>query len=168
MSLGRNHHSIPGAVFVCLSIVLSLAPTTGAAPGEVLSHQKISHTEGGFTGTLNDLDEFGSSVAHLGDLDGDGVSDIAVGAPGDDDGGALRGAVWVLFLNTDGTVKSHQKISSTEGGFTGTLLGNNNFGGSLAAMGDMDGDGVGDLAVGAPRDRDGGRIALGAVWILIS
>ena len=58
-------------------------------------------------------------MAALGDLDGDGVGDLAVGAPRDDDGGTDRGAVWVLFLNTDGTVKSHQKISDTEGGFTG-------------------------------------------------
>ncbi len=46
---------------------------------------------------------------------------MAVGAIKDGDGGNRRGAVWVLFLNSDGTVKSHQKISSTEGGFTGTL-----------------------------------------------
>ena len=46
------------------------------------------------------------------------VVDVAVGARKDDDGGSDRGAVWILFLNADGTVKSHQKISSTDGGFT--------------------------------------------------
>ncbi len=35
----------------------------------------------------------------LGDLDGDGVTDIGVGANRDDDGGSERGAVWVLFLD---------------------------------------------------------------------
>ncbi|MCH8852576.1 MAG: FG-GAP repeat protein, partial [Planctomycetes bacterium] len=79
-------------------------------PGWVLSHQKISDTEGGFTGTLDDFDLFGSSVASLGDLDGDGVGDLAVGARLDADGGINRGAVWILFLRADGTVKSHQKI----------------------------------------------------------
>ena len=49
-------------------------------------------------GTLGYDDHFGSSVTPLGDLDGDGVIDIAVGADGDDDGGSGRGAVWVLFL----------------------------------------------------------------------
>ncbi len=38
-------------------------------------------------------------MAALGDLDGDGVSDLAVGAYRDDDGGVDRGAVWVLFLD---------------------------------------------------------------------
>jgi len=64
----------------------------------------------------------------------------------------------VLFLNTDGTVKSHQKISDTEGGFTGTLDNDDRFGWSAGSLGDLDGDGVGDLAVGAPPD--------GAVWVL--
>ena len=87
--------------------------------GTVKSHQKISDTQGGFTGTLDDVDVFGNSVAALGDLDGDGIGDLAVGAAFDDDGGQDRGAVWILFLNSNGTVKSHQKISDTQGGFTG-------------------------------------------------
>ena len=133
--------------------------------GTVLSHQKISSTEGGFTGTLDDTDFFGVSVAGVGDLDGDGVEDLAVGAYLDDDGGADRGAVWVLFLNTDGTVKSHQKISATEGGFTGTLDANDRFAAAVAGLGDLDGDGVEDLVVGARNDDDGGSDR-GAVWVL--
>ena len=133
--------------------------------GTVKSHQKISDTEGGFTGALENIDLFGLSVASLGDLDGDGVGDLAVGAPGDDDGGQWRGAVWVLFLNPDGTVKSHQKISDTEGGFTGILDDGDLFGSSAASLGDLDGDGVGDLAVGAAYDHDGGTDR-GAVWVL--
>ncbi len=133
--------------------------------GTVKSHQKISDTQGGFTGTLDDSDTFGITVAALGDLDGDGVGDLAVGANGDDDGGATRGAVWVLFLNTDGTVKSHRKISDTQGGFIGTLDDGDGFGTSVASLADLDGDGVGDLAVGAVQDDDGGTDR-GAVWVL--
>ncbi|MCH7703457.1 MAG: FG-GAP repeat protein, partial [Planctomycetes bacterium] len=137
-----------------------------AQPGWVLSHQKISDTEGGFTGTLDNGDYFGISTASLGDLDGDGVDDLAVGSRNDGDGGPGRGAVWILFLNADGTVKSHQKISDTQGGFTGTLGNYNYFGSSLALLSDLDGDGIGDLAVGAVGDDDGGENR-GAVWILL-
>ena len=56
--------------------------------------------------------------------------------------------MWILFLTTAGTVASHQKISDTEGDFTGTLGNNDKFGSSLANMGDLNGDGVVDLAVG--------------------
>ena len=78
------------------ALVLTAAQPAAAQPGWVLSHQKISDTEGGFKGILADSDEFGTSVAKLGDLDGDGICDMAVGAWKDDDGGSNRGAVWIL------------------------------------------------------------------------
>ncbi len=157
MNVRCNSHPICGtAKFIfalptalTAALVLTAAGPAAAQPGWVLAHQKISDTEGGFTGTLDNNDYFGGSVASLGDLDGDGVGDQAVGARNDGDGGDYRGAVWVLFLNKDGTVKSHQKISSTEGGFTGTLDDNDSFGYSVDSLGDLDGDGVGNLAVGA-------------------
>jgi uncharacterized repeat protein (TIGR02543 family) len=133
--------------------------------GTVASYQKISDTEGGFTGTLADGDLFGRSVTSLGDLDGDGVVDIAVGVMYDDDGGSDRGAVWILFLNSDGTVKSGQKISDTEGGFTGQLYDADYFGYSVASPGDLDRDGTRDLIVGAAGDNDGGTDS-GALWVL--
>ncbi|KKN23081.1 hypothetical protein LCGC14_0908460 [marine sediment metagenome] len=167
MNARSNPHPIwPAACAVLTAaLLLTAAQPAAAQPGWVLSHQKISATEGGFTGILNNGDWFGGSAAALGDLDGDGVTDLAVGAPLDDDGGAFRGAVWVLFLNTDGTVKRLQKISNTQGGFTGTLDNGDYFGSSLAALGDLDGDGLDDLAVGAFLDDDGGN-ARGAVWVL--
>ncbi len=133
--------------------------------GTVKNEQKISATEGGFNGSLDDFDYFGWSVAALGDLDDDGIGDLAVGALNDDDGGSDQGAVWVLFLEADGTVKSEQKISATAGGFGGDLDPSDNFGSSLASLGDLDGDGVGDLVAGAAGDDDGG-FGRGAVWIL--
>ena len=133
--------------------------------GTVKSHQKISDTAGGFGGTLDDRDRFGISATALGDLDGDGLGDLAVGAYLDDDGGRNRGAVWILFLNADGTVKASQKISDTAGGFAGVLDDDDLFGVSVASLGDLDGDGVGDLAAGTNSDGDGG-FQTGAVWIL--
>ena len=135
------------------------------ADGTVKSHQKISDTQGNFTGTLNDYDTFGISVTSINDFNGDGITDIVVGAYGDDDGGSNRGAVWILLLNTDGTVKSHQKISATHGGFTGILDNSDCFGVSVASIGDLDSDGITDIAVGAYSDDDGG-FDKGAVWIL--
>ena len=61
---------------------------------------------------LANLDFFGGAVANVGDLDGDGHAELAVGASGDDTGGLGRGAVHVLFLNANGTVKSIRKIAS--------------------------------------------------------
>ncbi len=131
---------------------------------QVVSHQKISALSGGFAGPLDAEDNFGSPVVNIGDLDGDGVNDLAVGAPLDDDGGSDRGAVWILFLRDDGTVKAHQKISSTMGGFGGALSDEASFGAGIALLGDINGDQCPELAVGAGGDADGGT-RRGAVWI---
>ena len=158
---GEGRHTIGATVCGLVAVVL-LAPAPAASLG-VADESKISDTQGGFSGVLEDRDYF-STVARLGDLDGNGVDDLAVGAQGDDDGGPGRGAVWILFLSDDGSVVSHVKISSTSGGFTGELSNYDYFGAAVAGLGDLDGDGVLDLAVGAMGDDDGGGD--GAVWIL--
>ncbi|MCP3933879.1 MAG: hypothetical protein GY708_00750, partial [Actinomycetia bacterium] len=140
-------------------------PITIATDGTVASEQKISDTVGGLTEVLDNSDAFGASTASIGDVDGDGIADIAVGAIYDNDGGTARGAVYVLFLNADGTVKAEEKISSTTGGLTGPLDDFDAFGFSVAGIGDVDGDGIADIAVGAIQDDDGGANR-GAVYVL--
>jgi len=89
---------------------------------------------------LTDLDQFGESVANIGDLNNDGVSDIAVGAWGDDDGGGQSGALHIMFMNTDGSIDSTVEINSSTA--NGPVLSNtHNFGGSVANIGDLNGDG---------------------------
>src|SRR5262249_23849146 len=122
------------------------------ASGTVKAQQKISETAGNFGSGLDPTDEFGLGLSSLGDLDSDGLVDLAVGSPGDDDGGSGQGAVWILFLDTDGTVKAKQKISETVGGLGGVLDTGDELGWSVSSMGDLDGDGGRDLAVGALRD----------------
>jgi hypothetical protein len=165
--LYRMRHPAPFLIPLLCSVGAHarLGAPLAAQVGTALGAQVIRESQGGFGGDLDPLDAFGSAVARLGDLDGDGVDDLAVGAAGDDDGGGGQGAVWVLFMNADGTVASEAKISETEGGFGGVLDSSDSFGYSLAALGDLDGNGTADLAVGAPFDGDGG-FSQGAVWIL--
>ena len=87
---------------------------------------------------LSDVDNFGRSVAGIGDLDGDGVPDLAAGAIGDDEGGTNRGAVHVMLMNGNGTVKGTVEIN--DGTTNGPALSNSDsFGASIAAIGDLDG-----------------------------
>jgi hypothetical protein len=98
--------------------------------------------------TLSNGDLFGTSIANIGDLDGDGVNDIAVGAKQDDEGGANRGAIHIMYMNTDGSVDSTVEINDST--TNGPVLSNHDkFGTSIANIGDLDGDGVNDLIVGA-------------------
>jgi hypothetical protein len=139
------------------------------AQGAVMSHQKISSTQGNFTGILSFGDELGGAITHLGDLDGPGpsVAAIAVGAINDDDGGIDRGAIYILFLNSSGRVIAQQKISDLFGGFTAVLDDHDEFGSSVASLGDLDGAGPSAVAVavGSVYDDDGG-LDRGAVYIL--
>ncbi len=64
-------------VAVVVPAVVMSGRCADAESGTVPSHQKISDTEGSFTGTLADNDRSAYSVASLGDLDGDGVGDPA-------------------------------------------------------------------------------------------
>ncbi len=87
-------------------------------------------------------DRFGTDVKAIGDLDGDGVVDILVGAQEEN---GNEGAAYVVFLNTDGSAKATTRIDPT----TMALTGNSSFGVSIAPLGDLDGDGVQEIAIGA-------------------
>ena len=142
-----------------LGASLILALSGHAGPGSVETATKVPSG-----GAVANGDQFGSAAANLGDLDGDGVGDVAVGAPGDDSGGTKRGAVHILFLNANGTVKANAKIADNTGGLPmNTLANNESLGSSIANLGDLDGDRVPELAVGAPGNGNGGT---GAVYVL--
>ena len=137
--------------------------------GTVKNSQKISSTEGNFQETLDPYDAFGRAISSIGDFDGDGITDIVVGAYHDDDGGYNTGAVYILFLNSDGTVKNSQKISSTEGNFQGIIDSGDCWGNAITSLNDFDGDGITDIAVGAHKNYSPGSEMkrVGAVHILL-
>ncbi|XP_062390165.1 integrin alpha-4 [Sardina pilchardus] len=85
---------------------------------------------------------FGETITNLGDIDDDGFSDVAVGAPHEDD---LRGAIYIYNGRKNGIRQSFsQRI-------TGKTLGNDlkMFGQSISGGVDVDGNGFPDVAVGA-------------------
>ncbi len=92
---------------------------------------------------------FGSSVASAGDVNGDGYGDVVIGAVEFDNGEAGEGRAF-LYLGSAGGLSSGADwtAESDQGGAL--------FGHSVAGAGDVDGDGYGDLIVGA-RDFDAGE-----------
>ena len=116
----------------------------------------------------NERDGAGVSVAAAGDINGDGIDDLAVGAPGQDSAGGFAGAVYVVFGTLggfDGPIEL-AAIASGMGGFR--ILGENAgdaAGFSVAAAGDINGDGIDDLAVGVPGQDAAGESA-GAAYVV--
>jgi hypothetical protein len=139
----------------------ALSPAALAQPAYIRDSIKYGEDLGGFEGPFYNGEQFGAGVCVLGDLDKDGVTDIAVGVPR-----ALgnRGALWIIYRNPDGTVKSRTRISSGESGFP-EIPADTYFGCAVANLGDLDGDGAPELAVGAFSDDDPAS-GSGAVHIL--
>jgi len=101
---------------------------------------------GGFAITGNDAgDAAGTSVTGAGDVNGDGLADLALGVPG---ASASESAVYVVFGKADGAAVSLSAIEAGSGGFVvAAPPAGLDVGRAVAGAGDVDGDGLDDLVV---------------------
>ena len=106
-------------------------------------------------------DEFGAAVAVV-DLDGDGQAEIAVGAPENDTADTNAGVVYLL--DTSELATSVDLSTDAHAFLTGPAGVGARVGATLHGPGDVDGDGYGDLLVGAPED-DTVATNAGAVYL---
>jgi hypothetical protein len=113
------------ALLVFAAPVLWVLTTPAAAQTELY---RVDGTAAG--------DQLGTSLAVVGDLDGDGASEFIIGAP--EAGG------------TGQVVLVHGRSGASLQTFSGSGAGDR-FGHSVSALGDIDGDGFGDWIVGAPQ-----------------
>jgi hypothetical protein len=90
----------------------------------------------------------GHSVSTAGDVNGDGFSDVIVGAPSFDNGQPDEGRAWIHLGGPGGLAVAPAWV--VESGQAGARLGN-----SVGSAGDVNGDGYGDVIVGASRFDNG-------------
>jgi hypothetical protein len=128
----------PATVFLRLAVIIivvgSWSVASHAAPTTLYTFNGDSTFDG-----------FGFSVSGAGDVNGDGFADLIVGADGDDNNGSSSGSARV-FSGKDGAV-----LHTFNGDDS-----NDQFGGSVAGAGDVNGDGFADLIAGADGDDNNG------------
>jgi len=139
------------------------APYAGTGAGYVvfgsdqaLAHPlSLSYLDGNNGFKINGVstgDSLGISVSAAGDINGDGIDDLIIGAilagtPGD-----YAGASYVVF-GSDEAWAGSLNLSSLDGGNGFAINGvadQDSLGNSVSAAGDINGDGIADLVIGAP------------------
>lgn len=125
---------------------------TGSGPS-TSNDQNLSFGTNGVAGNNRAGDLFGSALA-VGDFNGDARDDLAVGVPGRDAGGIADSGMVVVLYGTDNGLRGAGSQTLTKDSLVdpASTAGASDAFGHALAVGDFDGDGIDDLAVGAPGD----------------
>ena len=117
------------------------------------------HDQSGFG--QNERDDFFGAALAMGDIDGDGHADLAVGAPGEAPGDDPRSGYVFVFRGSESGLSRWRGLDQTGFGENESV---DRFGSSLS-MGDINGDNRDDLAVGAPGEAPGANPRSGYVFL---
>ncbi len=107
-------------------------------------------------------DLYEGAVSEAGDVDGDGYADFLIGASNSQEAGYFMGEVY-LVLGRDSGWGAQEPLADADASFRG-YADRDYAGASLAAAGDVNGDGLDDFLIGAPsnqyNDESNGRAHL--------
>jgi FG-GAP repeat len=179
LAIGVPGEDTPATAPNAGAVIVIYGSATGLTAGgaNIPASQFWSQNAAGVPGASESGDRFGSALA-AGDFNGDGMSDLAIGIPGEDIAFQDSGRVVVVYGSPQGLAASGPNMVRAPQSFDlvddvdvideGANLG------SALAWGDFNGDGVGDLAIGAPGlERVTGFPAFlftqrnaGGVWVL--
>ncbi len=132
-----------------------------AVEGPVYGTMSLSGADAIWEGEAAD-DYAGYGLA-AGDVNGDGNDDLLIGAGGQDEGGDGAGAVYVVHGPMSGVTDLSLADAKLVGDESGAYAGD-----QVISPGDVNGDGLDDLLIGAPFHDEGGGSCAGAAYLVLS
>jgi len=157
---------------------------SGAAGMPEIELASLNGTNGYTFNGINANDRLGRALDQAGDLNGDGIVDIVIGAYGSDAAGTNSGAAYVVFGGRtnlgdlddddgvlDGKIEMSEllAINGGDGSKGFVLIGdevNDIAGFAVSAAGDLNGDGFEDILVGAPRSSADNKGTAGETYVI--
>ena len=138
-----NGQTNEGAAFIFRGSVSGIASSNPATPG-------VAQLESNQAGA-----QLGTSLASAGDINGDGYADVIVGAPIYNSG---AGTALIYLGSASGIASGSPATAATE---IDSDQANATLGRSVAGVGDVNGDGYGDVVIGAP------ALGMGAAFVFL-
>jgi hypothetical protein len=135
--------------FVAVGILFGLG-LPGPVQAQITFSETLTSPNGG--------EGFGMAVGEIGDVDGDDVPDVVVGAPKESGNGLFQAGRAYIFSGTDGgRITTLTSPNAEESG---------RFGAAVAGIEDLNADGIPDVIVGAPQETFGGAAEAGRAYVL--
>ncbi|MDZ8031930.1 hypothetical protein [Nostoc sp. DedSLP04] len=136
----------------------------------LLNLSDLNGTNGFIINGITADDQLGSSVSNAGDINGDGIDDLIIGAPSAEPNGIVAaGQSYVVFGRTNvgsGGSLNLSDLNGSNGFFINGIAGEDASGFSVSNAGDINGDGIDDLIIGAPSAEPNGIVAAGQSYVV--
>jgi hypothetical protein len=137
---------------------------------QVIDPTTLNGTTGFVINGAGEGDDSGHSVSNIGDINGDGVDDLAIGAPFSDINGNNSGAGYVIFGSKESNYFSNpielSNLESSQGFSIQGIQSDYLAGWAVSSAGDFNDDGIKDLLIGATNLHDDGTPGKGEAYVI--